>query len=210
VINGWTDAPFSTSDAAVRVISGIVHFKGAVATFDGNTSSVPFVLPPAFRPSGTVYVPVDLCDATNGRLVITPNGFVSVEQQNAGFTDAACFTSLDGASFARSASLFTILPLKNGWKSYGFGTARASVRLISGVVHLRGAIRTSGNNAVAFVLPRGFRPSTQVDVQVDLCNANNGRLIIATNGTVFVEQEIGTSFKNAQCITSLDGATFAR
>jgi hypothetical protein len=55
-------------------------------------------------------VPVDLCNATNGRLDIAPSGTVSVEQQNGDpFTNAQCFTSLDGVSFAKSATSFTAL-----------------------------------------------------------------------------------------------------
>jgi hypothetical protein len=50
----------------VRTISGIVHFKGAIATTGSNP--VPFTLPSAFRPATAVFVPVDLCNATNGRL----------------------------------------------------------------------------------------------------------------------------------------------
>jgi len=43
---------------------------------------------------------VDLCDATNGRLQIEPSGVVTVEAEGAAFGNAACFTSLDGVSFA--------------------------------------------------------------------------------------------------------------
>ena len=96
--NGWTNAPFSTSNAAVRTISGIVHFKGAIAT--AGTNPVPFTLPAAFRPATAVYVPVDLCNATNGRLDIQPTGVVTVEAEGGTFGNAQCFTSLDGASFA--------------------------------------------------------------------------------------------------------------
>ena len=64
--NGWTSASFGTSAPAVRTISGIVHFKGAIATTGSNP--VPFTLPSAFRPATAVFVPVDLCNATNGRL----------------------------------------------------------------------------------------------------------------------------------------------
>ena len=95
--NGWTNAPFGTSNAAVTNVSGIVHFKGAIAT--SGTNSVPFTLPTAFRPATNVWVPVDLCDATNGRLVIQHNGVVSVEAEGGTFSNAQCFTSLDGVSF---------------------------------------------------------------------------------------------------------------
>jgi len=95
--NGWINAPFGSSNAAVTNVSGIVHFKGAIAT--SGTNNVPFTLPKAFRPATNVWVPVDLCNATNGRLVIQPSGVVSVEAGGGDFSNAQCFTSLDGVSF---------------------------------------------------------------------------------------------------------------
>jgi hypothetical protein len=47
-----------------------------------------------------VYVPVDLCDATNGRLLIETNGTVIVQADTV-FSNAQCFTSLDGVSFVQ-------------------------------------------------------------------------------------------------------------
>jgi hypothetical protein len=47
-----------------------------------------------------------------------------------------------------------------------------------------------------------------VYVNIDLCNATKGRLIIQTNGVVSVQAE--TSFSNAQCFTSLDGVSFVQ
>jgi hypothetical protein len=43
---------------------------------------------------------VDLCGATNGRLFIQHSGVVTVEAEGGTFSNARCFTSLDGASFA--------------------------------------------------------------------------------------------------------------
>lgn len=97
--NGWTAAPFGTSAPAVRVISGIVYFKGAIATTRSNP--VPFTLPKGFRPAAVVYIPVDMCNATTGRLLISPTGVVTVQAEKGAFSNAACFTSLDGASFAQ-------------------------------------------------------------------------------------------------------------
>lgn len=96
--NGWTGGPFGTSAAAVRTISGIVHFKGAIATTGSNP--VPFTLPAGFRPAAVMDVAVDLCNATNGRLQIEPTGVVTVQAEGGAFSNAACFTSLDGVSFA--------------------------------------------------------------------------------------------------------------
>lgn len=113
------------------------------------------------------------------------------------------------ASFARSGASFTRLRLRNGWFRAPFGTSAPAVRVISGIVHLKGAIATSGSNPVPFILPAAFRPAAMVDIQVDLCTATNGRLQIQPNGTVIVQAENG-AFANAACFTSLDGASFAR
>ncbi|HET6842985.1 MAG TPA: hypothetical protein VFK06_15125 [Candidatus Angelobacter sp.] len=206
LINGWTNAPFGTSIATVEEVAGIVQLRGAIATSGSNAE--PFVLPVGFRPATDVYVPVDLCNATNGRLHIMPSGDVIVEAQGSAFTNAQCFTSLDGASFAPAATGFTALTLINGWTNAPFSTSNAAVQIINGIVHFKGAIATSGSNAVAFMMPPGFLPLTDVYVPVDLCSATNGRLHITPTGTVDIEAEGGT-FSNAQCFTSLDGAWFA-
>jgi hypothetical protein len=205
LLNGWTNAPFGTSNAAVANISVIVHLKGAIATT--GTNSDPLILPSADRPATTVYVKVDLCNATNGRLQIAPSGVVTAEGENGNFSNAQCFTSLDGASFAKSATSFTPLTLLNGWANYSSTTASPAARTISGVVHLQGAIATTGTNPVPFVLPSAFRPAATVYVPVDLCDATNGRLQIEPNGTVTVE---AGNFNNAQCFTSLEGVSYAK
>jgi hypothetical protein len=97
--NGWMNAPSGTANAAVRTISGVVHFRGAIWT--NGTNADPFTLPAGFRPAKTVYIPVDLCNGNNGRLYIQPDGVVAVEAENDDFSQAQCLTSLDGASFAR-------------------------------------------------------------------------------------------------------------
>jgi hypothetical protein len=74
-----------------------VQFKGAIATT--GSSPVPFTLPSTFRPTLAVFVPVDMCNATNGRLQIEPDGVVTVEAEGGTFINAVCFTSLDGVSF---------------------------------------------------------------------------------------------------------------
>jgi hypothetical protein len=204
LVNGWTNAPFSTSNTTVEEVNGIVQFRGAIA---GGTSAAAFTLPAAFRPSTDVYVAVDLCNATNGRLHIASSGAVDVEPEGGTFSNAQCFTSLDGASFARTATGFTALTLTNGWTNAPFSTSNAAARKVGGIVHFKGAI-AGGATAVAFTLSAAFRPLTDVYVPVDLCNATNGRLHIASSGVVDVEAE-GATFSNAQCFTSLDGAWFA-
>ncbi len=96
LVNGWTNAPFSTRPAQVRTIGNVVHFSGAIGN---GASSVAFTLPAGFRPLTDVYVHIDLCNSTNGRLHITPSGVTDVEEENGTFSNAQCFTSLDVANF---------------------------------------------------------------------------------------------------------------
>jgi hypothetical protein len=204
LVNGWASSPFGASLPTVEEVNGIVQFRGAIAT--AGTNPVAFTLPAGFSPATDVYVPVDLCKATNGRLHIAATGVVDVE---AGvFSNAQCSTSLDGASFAPQNTGFTALTLINGWTNAPFGTSNAAVQKVTGIVHFKGAIATSGSNPQPFTLPAAFRPLTDVFVPVDLCNATNGRLHITHTGVVDVEAEGGV-FSNAQCFTSLDGAWFA-
>jgi hypothetical protein len=203
LINGWYNAPYSTSNAEVQTVSGIVHFKGAIASIASD--SEPFVLPKAFRPKTDVYIPVDLCNAQNGRLYIQPSGDVYIQSENS-FTNAECFTSLDGASFALNGSGYTELSLINGWYNAPYSTSNAEVKKINGVVHFKGALASIADNAEAFVLPKAYWPKTYVYIPVDLCNATNGRLYIQPTGEVYVQAE--TYFSNAECFTSLDGAWF--
>jgi hypothetical protein len=97
LLNGWTGGPFSTSIPAVNKSNGIVKFKGAMSTL--GTNPVAFQLPAAMRPHAAVYITVDMCNATNGRLFIDTNGVATVQAET-NFSNAQCFTSLDGASFA--------------------------------------------------------------------------------------------------------------
>ena len=73
LVNGWTNAPFGTSSTTVEEVNGIVQFRGAIAA---GTAAVAFTLPAALRPATNVFVPVDLCNATKGRLDITSSGVV--------------------------------------------------------------------------------------------------------------------------------------
>lgn len=201
--NGWINAPFSTRNAGLSIASGVVHLEGAIAS---GTSGVAFTLPSGFRPAASVYVPVGLCNAAKGRLLIQPSGDVSVQTEGP-FSDAQCFTSLEGASFVASGTGLTALTLLNGWAGAPFGTRAASVELRDGMVRFQGAI-SGGTSATLFTLPSAFRPAANVYVPVDLCNAVKGRLLIQPSGDVSVQA--ATSFADAQCFTSLDGAAFAQ
>lgn len=218
LINGWTGVTFSAgppfnntlaSNPSVREVSGIVQFTGAITTFGNNTNMEPFMMPAGLAPLTDVYIPVDMCNATNGRLHIAPNGVVKIEPEGGKLTNATCFTSLDGASFALTNTGFTPLTLINQWTNTIYNTGNAAVQNINGIVHFKGAISTSLNNVnlQPFMLPAGFAPATDVHISVDLCDAHYGQLHITPTGAVSIE---GSTSTNAQCFTSLDGAWFAQ
>jgi len=207
LINGW-GAYSGSASPAVSDISGIVHFKGAISASSGDTNLVAFVLPPGFRPAKNVVVPVDMCNATSGELAIAPTGVTQVISQGA-TSNATCFTSLDGASFALSPSSFTALNLQPGWTEFDNLYRKGAVRVINGIVHFEGEIKTAGTNPAAFTLPAGFRPSKNVYVLITLCTGSIGRLHITPSGAVTVQAEGTGNWWMVKCGVSLDGASFA-
>ena len=66
---------------------------------------------PVPETSTDVFVPVDLCNATKGRIHIVPSGVVDVEAEGGTFSNAQCFTSLDGAWFVPAPGGFQPLSL---------------------------------------------------------------------------------------------------
>src|SRR5262249_14887419 len=134
--NGWTNAPYATRNAAVTNDAGIIRLAGAIAS---GTTGAAFTLPAAFRPTVRVYPPVALCGATKGRLLIQPSGQVTVSAEGA-FTNAQCFTSLEGAWFALSASGFSPVALQNGWVNAPYGTRSVAMINDAGIIRLEGAI----------------------------------------------------------------------
>jgi hypothetical protein len=206
LLHGWSTYTGSASPA-VEDISGIVYFKGAITTASSNNHDVPFVLPPAFRPAKYVVVPVDMCGATGGELNIAPTGVVQAISGGAN-SNATCFTSLDGASFALSPASSTKLTLQPGWTEFDNLYRNAAARVVGGIAHLQGEIKTAGTNPAAFTLPPAFRPSTNVYVLINLCTGSIGRLDIAPSGAVSVEAEGTNNWWMVQCGVSLDGASY--
>jgi hypothetical protein len=156
-----------------------------------------------------------MCNSTKGRLIILPDGTVVVQQENGQpFSNAQCFTSLDGASFALINTGFKPLALVNGWSNAPFGTSNVAARRVSGAVTFQGAV-AGGSGAGLFVLPltmlpkKGGKTRPDVYVNIDLCDAHKGRLVISgMTGAVSVQPQSGDPFSNAQCFTSLEGVSF--
>jgi hypothetical protein len=204
LVNGWTNAPFSTSNAEVQKTAGIVQFKGAVAS--GTTGQIA-TLPVGMRPPANVFLPVTLCNAVNGQLEVQPSGIVTVQDEGGGISNSTCFTSLDGVTFSTTTTGFQPLTLASGWTNAPSGTSPAAAQEINGVVHLQGAFETSGANRVPTTLPPGLSPSVNVYVKVDLCNGVSGQLGITTGGAVVMNVE-NMNFPPVNCAVSLDGVTF--
>ncbi len=108
-------------------------------------------------------------------------------------TLCVAFLTLASTSTAGASPPSTPLTLVNGWKAAPFATRAPAASLISGVVHLKGAMDTAGTNHNAFHIAGDHAASQQeAYVPVDLCNATNGRLDVAPTGKVTVEAEGGT------------------
>jgi hypothetical protein len=201
--NGWTANPFNTNVPSAALIDNTVHLRGSIKTT--GTNPVAFTLPAGLRPSANVYVPTNLCAATKGRLFIAPTGVVTVHAEGGTWSNAQCFTSLEGVSFVVNNSGATNLTLLNGWTNSPFTTRPAAARALNGIVRLQGAI-AGGSTAAPFTLPAGLRPLVPVYVSVDLCDAKKGRLFIHSNGSVTIHAFGALS--DAQCFTSLEGVSF--
>jgi hypothetical protein len=210
LINGWSSSSSDngTANPAAAVVSGVVHLQGAIEA-SSPSSNEPFVLPSNMTPSVPVFVPVDMCDGTNGRLQIGTNGSVSLREEDGGTSFEDCFTSLDGASFVLHPKNSTALKLKNGWVNQAFGTAPAAAELVNGVVRFQGGI-SGGATSVITTMPLSLRPTKDVFVKVDLCDAAvDGRVEIQPSGKVSIQEADGL-LGTAQCFTSLDGASFVK
>ena len=197
--NGWTTTIYGTRPPAARVSAGVVRLEGAMS---GGISSSAFQLSAALRPAKDVYLPVDLCSGKKGRLLIQSTGEASVYSE-ASFSDAQCFTSLEGVTYVLAQQ--SALPLLNGWSVYP-GSRAPSATNVGGIIRLQGAVG-SGTSGDILQLPNAMRPSTLVYMEVDLCNAAKGRLMVTLDGRVSVSAVPG-NFSAAQCFTSLEGAWF--
>ena len=198
----WVPYGADTREPMIRIIGGVVHFQGAMGTT--GASHYPFVLPAKYHPAAEVFLPVDLCSASDGQILITPDGTAAVQAET-DFSNAQCFTSLEGVEFAVDSTGFTKLNLLNGWTTH-LGSTDPGARLLNGgIVQLEGAM-SAGSSAKLFVLPASFRPQKELRVPVNLCGPTNGQLQIQSDGTATLIAEV--DFADAQCVTSLDGVSY--
>ena len=94
---GWTNGSFNSGPVRVRNDNGIARFSGATSLGTGATV---MTLPAQFRPATNVWLYVDFVGAGRGRVLVSPNGTVSVDPATASTLSAAeSFLSLEGAEF---------------------------------------------------------------------------------------------------------------
>ena len=99
LVNSWAKYGASVYTPGAALDSkGIVHLRGGIKR-TGGSSFTAFNLSATFRPNKLVYVVTNECGAAPGRLIIFPDGHVYVDHDTP--SDATCFTSLDGVTFAR-------------------------------------------------------------------------------------------------------------
>ncbi|HEY2167076.1 MAG TPA: hypothetical protein VGH01_07920 [Jatrophihabitantaceae bacterium] len=213
LLNGWTNAPFGTSNAAVRVVGGVVRLQGAIANGTENQFAT---LPKADWPKATVIQSIDLCNATHGALEIGTDGTLSVFSTGPFTPDAQCFTSLDGVSYVKadSAANAKAVALQNEWRSV-WPARPAGLKVSGKVVRLEGAV-SSGISPLIFTLPTKDRPAADVYVEAVSCGDSTGGggqnallSISHSTGEVMVVSP-GSGFADAAECTYFDGSWFAQ
>jgi hypothetical protein len=93
--NGWVGGSFGAGQVRVSNDNGVIRFRGAVS---GGTATKIMTLPAQFRPATNVWLYADSFAAKRNRLLVTPDGSVSVDPAGL-LADAQSFLSLEGAEF---------------------------------------------------------------------------------------------------------------
>jgi hypothetical protein len=97
--NGWRSAQsvYGTGNPSYTVQNGIVYLTGSVHKPTAGSDEVG-VLPKAARPGHDLYLPAYTLDATEGTVLIEPNGKIFAYGASSN-TDSEGYTSLAGISF---------------------------------------------------------------------------------------------------------------
>lgn len=87
-----------------------------------------------------------------------------------------------------------------GWSNFGGGFTPAGFYKDSlGIVHLQGLVNT-GPGAVAFILPEGYRPSTQHYQIIAEGGAGEAHVTVSPTGSIFVFNYAAASFVSLEYI----------
>jgi len=204
-----TDGQLPAGEGAyVRLVNGFVRFQGSLF-MNGEGDPLPklFTLPPnlGLIPNNTVYVPVTLAalgDSSPGRIVIHPNGDVTVEgSEEAARADVA----LDGAAYSMaSATGASAISLSSGWIPSSSRAVRS--RLVNGIVRLEGMVK-NGTSTTIGTLPAGQRPAKAILVVADAPVLDRHSILrINTTGAIEI---VYPSLLESQVGVSLDGVSFS-
>ncbi len=206
LINGWISGQhqYGTGDPSYAVRNGVVYLSGSL---QGGTAGDFGVLPPAARPSHVIYRGVYTHDGAFLHIYIEPSGFVGGYHTGTG----QAFTSLAGVSFPATTVAQHNVKMLHGWRSAQnpSGTGGFSYAVISGVVHLSGAIKLpTGTSNLCALLPPAARPAHVQYMTVFTFSDEVGTLRILPNGNVFA-----TSLPSAlasRTLTSLAAISYPR
>lgn len=85
--------------------------------------------------------------------------------------------------------------LQNSWVNYGGSLATAQYRLKSGIVFIKGTVKSgiATSGTVIFTLPEGYRPAEDLEFE---CPSNGaaGQLDVQADGDVVIQQGTNPSF----------------
>jgi hypothetical protein len=206
LINGWVSGESQEPGDGIpawTVRSGVVYLTGSVMQAGGDLGQFA-VLPPAARPSHTLYITTDVAGQGNhGWLIIDPSGAIYATGDP--YSAAMSFTGLAGISYPAQAMAMSALPLENGWQSADnpYGTGDPSYSVSNGMVYLSGSVdQPAGDNQVLGVLPPAARPAHTLYLSAYTLGGALGELEIDTNGNVLAYEG------SAQGYTSLAGVSF--
>lgn len=96
--NGWQTGCFNTGTAGAALsVEGVVHLHGSLC--GSPTAPVASTLPAKYRPTQDLYLTVDECNSTTGRIHIQTNGTMTVVDDPQSVNSSHCFTSLAGVTY---------------------------------------------------------------------------------------------------------------
>ena len=121
--------------------------------------------------------------------------------------NAAALGGVGVSGFARTNNApFTPLGLAAGWSEIPGSGAPGFYRDGLGFVHLRGALRLSGGEAVAVVLPAGARPGTVK--RFPAYSENDASQPVVAGVTIEPDGEVRPAGAALDTLVSLDGISF--
>jgi hypothetical protein len=212
LMDGWQPGPSfdETGPPAWGIKNGIVYLAGELTQPSGGGYEFA-KLPPAARPSRTLYIVVhvpgdpSVSGGTYAWLTIFRDGEMFDNSATQSLAQSA--TELGAVSFLAASTTTRRLRPVHGWqpaaRSYGTGSPSYTVR--GGVVYLAGSLQGQSATANVFaVLPRGARPEHTLLITVYTFGGTTGLLEIFPDG----QMTVSAAGNQAQTFTSLAGVSF--